>query len=540
MLNLGNLLTQTAYLYPDRTGLVKGRERWTWWQLEQSANGLARALLELGIGPGDRVLAQGPNSRWMLEAQYAVMRTGAIHIPVNPRAIPRESAQMAKLSGAKALIMDTSLAANAALASGSHDGLRHVITTAPVAESSRGSGRAVWHVYDELATRHAGETVAHAAKEDDVCFQMYTAGTTGVPKGAFHSQRSLLAGLIGRIADVMPGVDKHCALLAIGPLSHGTGTTCTICVMRGAKIVMLEGARFDVGDCWRLIEEERISEIFTVPTMLIDLARHPEAKLRDRSSLRHVVYAGAPINRAEQKEALEMFGASLVQYYGSTENMGTATVLYPSMHSMADDDPECPVGTCGVARSGVNIEIRSPDGKALPAGETGEIWIHGPGNFLGYQDMPEATAQTLKNGWVNAGDLGRMDERGFVYIVGRSREMYKSGGFQVYPNETQNYLTEHPAVAEAHIVSFPDSRWGEIGVAVVQLLSGHTATETELREFLRARMAAYKLPRRFWFWEQIPRSAVGKVPKALLREEILRRGLVKEGQDIPVLGAGEG
>ena len=529
-MNIGNLLTRTARLYPERIGLVKGASRWTWAELEANANGLGRALAALGARTGERVMAQSPNNRWMLESLYGVMRTGAVYIPANPRAVPRETAQMVSLAGARILIVHTSHVEHAKAAVAECPTLEHVITTAPVPDAP--AGRVKWHVYDELVSRHAGPTLEAPVQRDDVCLQMYTAGTTGVPKGAMHTHATMEAGLIGRVADVMPGLGRDSALLAIGPLSHGTGTSVTICVMRGAKVVMLESERFDVGDCWRLIVEERISEIFTVPTILMDLARHPEALKSDRGSLQHVIYAGAPLNRADQREAMGVFGAKLVQYYGASETLGTGTVLYPDQHSFADDDVYAPAGSCGVARSGVDIEIRDEAGRVLAPGEVGLIWLRGAANFIGYHNMPEATAESLQDGWANAGDLGRMDERGFLFIEGRTREMYKSGGLQVYPNETQNHLAEHPAVAEAHVLSVPDSRWGEIGVAVVKLKPGKAATESELREFLRGRLAAYKLPRRVWFWDDIPRNPVGKVPKNLLRDELYQRGLAKAGEDI--------
>ncbi|MBM3344952.1 MAG: AMP-binding protein [Betaproteobacteria bacterium] len=530
-MNIGSLLTRTARLYPDRIGLVKGDERRSWSQLEDSANGLARALVALGIRPGERVLAQCVNNRWMLESQYAVMRTRAIYVPINPRAIPRETAHMVALARARAIIVDEQHVEHALRAAQTHAHVAHVIATVPAPQGT--TGGATWHVYDALAATHRGETLQPAVRDADICMQMFTSGTTGIPKGALHSHGSLSAALIGRVADVMPGLGRESTLLVIGPLSHGTGTTCTACVMRGAKVVMLDSERFDVADCWRLIEAERISEIFTVPTILMDLARHPDALRRDRSSLRHVIYAGASLNRVDQHVAMQVFGPVLVQYYGATENMGTGTVLYPDMHSLADGDPHAPAGSCGVARSGVEIEIRDAEGRALPDGQAGAIWVRGPASFHGYYEMPEATAAALQDGWVDVGDLGRLDERGFLYIEGRSKEMYKSGGLQVYPNETQNHLAEHPAVAEAHVLSFPDSRWGEIGVGVVTLKPGGAASEAELREYLRGRLAAYKLPRRIWIWTEIPRNPVGKVPKPLLRDELLKRGLVRAGEDIP-------
>ena len=533
VMNLGTTLSATARRAPDLAGLVCGDERWSFAELEANADALARGLLELGVLPGDRVLVQCPNSRPMFEAQYAVMRTGAVYVPVNSRASARETAQIAQLSRAPAMLVDTSFAARAAAAVAASPLLRHVITTAPVSVPAGGE-RAAWHVHDALRARHReGAHVNHPVTASDACLQLYTAGTTGVPKGAVHSHSSYAFALMGRIADVLPGLDHACALLAVGPLSHGTGTLASCAVMKGARTVLPASGRFDAGECWRLVEAERISTTFTVPTMLMDLVRHADARRRDRSSLRHVVYAGAPITRADQRLAMDLLGPVLVQYYGAAENMGTATVLYPHMHGPDDADPMTPAGSCGVARSGVDLAIKDDDMNDLPTGEVGQIWVRTAANMVGYQDMPEASAQALVDGWLCVGDLARMDERGFVYIVGRTREMYKSGGLQVYPNETQDHLAAHPSVAEAHVVSLPDSRWGETGVALVMLEPDRAASEIELREFLRDRLAGYKLPRRIFVVDALPRTAYGKVSKDLLREELVRRALITPGEDVP-------
>jgi acyl-CoA synthetase (AMP-forming)/AMP-acid ligase II len=536
VMNLGTTLSATARRLPEHVGLVHGAGRWSFAELEANADALARGLLALGVRPGDRVLVQCLNSRWMFEAQYAVMRTGAVYVPVNARATARETAQIAGLSRAPAMIADAAFAERAAAAVAASPALRHVITTAPVAVPAGGQP-AAWLVHDALLAQHrTGAHVNHPVNAGDACLQLYTAGTTGVPKGAVHSHASYAFALLGRVADVLPGLDHDSALLAIGPLSHGTGTLASCAVMKGARTVLPAAGRFDAGECWRLVEDERISTTFTVPTMLMDLARHADARRRDRSSLRHVVYAGAPITRADQRLAMELLGPVLVQYYGAAENMGTATVLYPHMHGPDDADPMTPVGSCGVARSGVEVAIKDDDMHDLPPGEVGQIWVRTAANMLGYHDLPAASAQALVDGWLSVGDLARMDERGFVYIVGRTREMYKSGGLQVYPNETQDHLAAHPAVAEAHVVSVPDSRWGETGVALVMLGQGAQASEAELRAFLRERLAGYKLPRRIFIVDALPRSAYGKVSKDLLREELLRRALITPGEDVPAAG----
>jgi acyl-CoA synthetase (AMP-forming)/AMP-acid ligase II len=532
-MNLGLILTRTARLWPRGIGLVRADQQWTWGELERNANALAHALVEFGIGKGDRVLVQCPNDRYIYESHYAITRTGGVYTPLNFRASVHETLDMARRSHAKVLICDPEQLDKAlACAAGSPE-LEHVIVTgtAPAAQADK---RVRWHHYDSLATQFADRELVNVSVEhDDHVWHGFTAGTTGVPKGSIMSHGRLSFCLTSRIADVMPGLDHTHATLIIGPLSHGSGTTATCNTMKGAKIVMLSTSKFDEEECWRLIEEHRITSIFTVPTILMGLINHPARQRYDYSSLRHVIYAGAPLPRAHQKQALAVFGRVLAQYYGLAENMGTTSVLYPHMHSAEDDDPEAPLNSCGVARTGMEVAIMNEQMKALPPGEVGEICTRGPGNFWGYHEMPEETAQAVVDGWLRSGDLGRMDERGFLYIVGRSKEMYKSGGLQVYPNETENVLARHAAVDEAHVLSFPDSKWGEVGVALVKLKAGASATEQELIDHVAQFLARYKLPRRVFFLEAIPRIASGKVPKHLLREELYRRKLVSEGVDVP-------
>lgn len=532
VMNLGMILNRTARLWPRAVGLVRGDQEWTWGELENSANALAHALLELGIAKGERVLVQCPNDRYIYESHYAITRAGGVYTPLNFRASAHETVDMARRSHARVLICDPAQLEKAqACAAGSPE-LRHIVVTQQAAPA--GTATSVqWHVYDELIARLSGrELVNIPVEHDDPVWHGFTAGTTGVPKGSIMTHGRLSFCLTSRIADVMPGLDHTHATLTIGPLSHGSGTTATCNTMKGAKIVMLSSARFDEEECWRLIERHRITSLFTVPTILMGLVNHPARERYDHSSLRHVIYAGAPLPRAHQRQALAVFGPVLAQYYGLAENMGTTSVLYPSMHSDKDDDPDAPINSCGVARTGMEVAVLDEQMKPVPTGSVGEICTRGPGNFWGYHEMPEETAKVLVDGWLRSGDLGRMDERGFLYIVGRSKEMYKSGGLQVYPNETENVLARHAAVEEAHVVSLPDSKWGEIGIAIVRLKVDAAATEQELIDHVGQFLARYKLPRRIFFLDSIPRTASGKVPKHLLRNELYGRGLLTEGVDV--------
>lgn len=532
VMNLGLILNRTARMWPHHVGLIKGDAQWTWGTLERNANAIARALLQLGIVKGDRVLVQCPNDRYIYESHYGITRTGGVWTPLNFRASAHEAVDMARRARAKVLICHPDQIDKAGIVASDSPFLTHIIVAGPHTPIS-GESRVQWHDYEQLIAQFAdGPLVNVAVEHDDAVWHGFTSGTTGVPKGSVMSHGRLAFCLIGRIADVLPGLDHTHANLVIGPLSHGAGTTATCNTMKGAKIVMLSTPKFDEEECWRLIQQHRITSLFTVPTILMGLVKHPARDRYDRSSLRHVIYAGAPLPRADQKLALGVFGPILAQYYGLAENMGTTSVLYPSMHSVADDDPDAPVNSCGVARSGMEVAIMDENMKERPAGEVGEICTRGVGNFWGYHDMPDETSRTIVNGWLRSGDLGRMDERGFIFIAGRSKEMYKSGGLQVYPNETESVLMRHTAVDEAHVVSFPDSRWGEIGVAMVRCKPGMSVSEPELMDHVAGFLARYKLPRRIFLVESIPRIDNGKVPKQLLRDELYRRNLVTEGSDI--------
>jgi acyl-CoA synthetase (AMP-forming)/AMP-acid ligase II len=259
--------------------------------------------------------------------------------------------------------------------------------------------------------------------------------------------------------------------------------------------------------------------MFTVPTILTMLTRDAAVDTVDHSSLRHVIYAGAPMYRADQVHALRKLGPVLVQYFGLGEVTGNITVLPPHLHSI-DDDPAFPLGSCGTPRTGMEIAILDDTQTPLPPHGTGEICVRGPAVFAGYHDNPEATAKAFAGGWFHTGDLGHLDERGFLYITGRASDMYISGGSNVYPREIEEALLLHEAVAEACVVGMPDTKWGESGVAVIVPAAGHAPDASALLHHLEGRLARYKLPARFEFWPNLPVSGYGKVAKREVRARL--------------------
>jgi fatty-acyl-CoA synthase len=296
---------------------------------------------------------------------------------------------------------------------------------------------------------------------------------------------------------------------------------------RGVATVLLPTERFDIDEAFRLIERYRVTNFFTVPTILKMLVEHPAADRYDHSSLRYIIYAGAPMYREDQKAALKKLGKVIVQYFGLGEVTGNITVLPAALHD-EEDGPEVKLGTCGFERTGMQVSIQDDTGRELNPFETGEICVIGPAVFAGYYDNPEANAKAFRDGWFRTGDLGHMDTEGFVYITGRASDMYISGGSNVYPREIEEKILTHGGVAEVAIVGVPDPLWGEVGYAVCVARPEATLTEADLIDFLAGKIAKYKMPKRFLIWDALPKSGYGKVPKRLVKDELIARGLMPE------------
>jgi fatty-acyl-CoA synthase len=277
-----------------------------------------------------------------------------------------------------------------------------------------------------------------------------------------------------------------------------------------------------------------------VPTIVKMLVEHPAVDLHDHSSLRYVIYAGAPMYRADQKRALQVLGPVLVQYYGMGEVTGCITVQPREMHSADDDDPQAHIGSCGRVRTGMQLAILDADGHEQPCGAVGEICVRGPAVCAGYHDNAAATAQAMRGGWFHTGDLGRVDARGLVFITGRESDMYISGGSNVYPREVEEVLLAHPGVAEVAVLGVPDAKWGEIGVAVVVRRApvdepGDKGPEANADQLdaaallghLEGRCARYRWPHHIFFWDALPKSGYGKIVKKDIRRLLIERGDVK-------------
>ena len=442
---------------------------------------------------------------------FASWMIGATWVPTNFRLTPPEVAYLAQSSGASVHIFDSAFPDHAATAKAENPSCR--------LEISIGPGVLTW---ESLAM--SGKPVFHPADvdRDHPAWFFYTSGTTGRPKAGVLTHGQLEYVICNHLCDLMPATTEQDASLVVAPLSHGAGIHALPQIARGAVTILLSGERLDCDEAWRLVEKHRVTNMFTVPTILTLLTRHDAVDQYDHSSLRFVIYAGAPMYRADQLHALRKLGKVIVQYFGMGEVTGNITVLPAHLHS--EDDAAMPVGSCGFPRTGMDIAILDDAGNHLPPGSTGEICVRGPGVFAGYHNNPDATEKATAFGWFHTGDLGHMDERGFVYITGRASDMYISGGSNVYPREIEEALLLHPAVAEVCVVGMPHEKWGESGVAVLVLSPGAAVTDQELLSHLDGRIAKYKWPAQFVVWPELPKSGYGKVTK-----RDVRRGLEEAG-----------
>ncbi len=517
VMNLGQLLTQTARLFPDRPALFRGEQTWTWAELEQRVAAMVAALRGLGIRKGDRILVQSRNNVQMFESCWIAFRLGCVWVPTNFRLTPPEVAYLGASSGATTMIVEDAFAAHADAVRAAAPGLKHIITI--------GEPRTGEHSYEQLVRSYLGakaehETVAH----DDPLWFFYTSGTTGRPKAGVLTHGQMAFVVTNHLADLIPGTTERDCSIAVAPLSHGAGIHALVNVARGAATVLLPGEKLDPEAFWQAVEKHRVTNLFTVPTIVKMLVEHPTVDRYDHSSLRYMIYAGAPMYRADQKLALQKLGKVLVQYFGLGEVTGNITVLPPDMHSAGDDDPNANVGSCGRPRTGMEVAILDAELKPVGVGQVGEICVRGPAVFSGYHDNPEATAHALRGGWFHTGDLGKMDERGLLYITGRESDMYISGGSNVYPREVEEVLLTHPAVAEVAVLGVPDPKWGEVGVAVVVRREGAQLDGDALLAHLEGRCARYRWPHHVVFWDNLPKSGYGKIAKKDIRQQLFERG----------------
>jgi len=514
--NAAEMLTTTATSYPDQVawiwepepGLTRSR---TYGETNRRADALARALADLGVGRGDRVALYMQNRPEAMESFFAVLKVGAAAVPLNPRFTVEEIDYHVNDAVARVLITGEEVADVVAKARDRLVSVEHVICAGSAGSDDDGMAD-----FDTLVARHDGQRFpAVDVDDDELAWLAYTSGTTGRAKGAMLTHGNLIACALGALADTMRLEVGDVALHAAS-LTHGSGYNALAYTMKGCAQVLLSPLGFDVEKFLESVARHRVNALFTVPTMIKMVVDHPATADADLSSLRWVMYGGAPMYVEDLRKALDLMGPVFVQIYGQTESPMTGTMLRPQEHGVDGPFPER-LGSCGRARSGMGVRIVGEDDRPVPTGEMGEICLRGATVMQGYWNRPDATAETLRGGWLHTGDIGKMDEHGYVYILDRTRDMVISGGLNVYPREVEEVLLTHPAVSEVCVFGVPDDKWGEALKAHVVLAPGQTATAAEVIAFAGEHMAGYKKPKTVDFVDEIPKTTYGKPDKKAVR-----------------------
>ncbi|WP_456280536.1 acyl-CoA synthetase [Cupriavidus sp. JZ107] len=509
VMNLGDLLTQVARRLPDAPGFITPTATYRWAEINCRVDAVCAALRAKGVRKGDRILVHSRNNLPLFESAYVAFKLGAVWVPTNCRIAPPEAAYLGRASGARVMLYD--------------GGFEHYVDAVKKASPALeivvalGAPREGELSYEAMASSRA-EFQAEEVDRDDPLWFFYTSGTTGHPKAGTLTHGQMAFVITNHLADLMPELTAASRSLVVAPLSHGAGIHALVNTARGAASVLPASEKLDPEEVWALVERYRVDNMFTVPTIVKMLTEHEAVDRHDHSSLKYVIYAGAPMYRADQKHALRKLGRVLVQYYGLGEVTGNITVLPRELHH--EDDDACRVGSCGYPRTGMEVAILDGEGRRLAPFETGEICVRGPAVMLGYDGNPDANAKAFQGGWFHTGDLGHVDREGFVYITGRASDMYISGGSNVYPREVEEALLTHDCVHEVAVLGMPDPKWGELGVAVVVLKPGESASAEALAEHLEGRLARYKCPRLFVFWDALPKSAYGKITKKDVRARL--------------------
>jgi long-chain acyl-CoA synthetase len=488
-LNLASIVTESAERVPDNPAVRLGEAELSFADLDDFSARMATLLREKGLQPGDRVGVMLPNVPQFPIAYYGVLRAGLVVVPMNVLLKRREIAFYLEDSGAKLLLAWHGFAAEAE--GGAADAGVELVGVEPAS-------------FAALLADHEPTSALAATDEEDTAVILYTSGTTGKPKGAELTHLNLLtnAQISG---ETMTEVRDGDVVLGSLPLFHSFGQTVSMngSLRMGACLTLLP--KFDPGAALETIQRDRVTHFQGVPTMYGALLHHPERQSFDTSTLRSCVTGGASMPVEVLRGFEDAFDAIVLEGYGLSETSPVASSNHP--------DRERKPGSIGTPIQGVEMKVVDEDDNEVAQGEVGEIVIRGHNIMKGYWQRPDATEEAMRGGWFHSGDMARVDEDGYFFIVDRKKDLIIRGGYNVYPREVEEVLYEHPKIREAAVLGVPHDQWGEeIGAAVV-LHEGEELAPEEISAYVKERIAAYKYPRIVWFLEELPKGPTGKILK---------------------------
>lgn len=504
-MNIANLLIKSAQAFPEHIALAKGETaHLTYRNLLRKVSVMATHLRHrLKLQPGDRVAVAMTNCVEAIEVMYAIWHAGLVVVPMNAKLHPREFAFILQNAGARLCVVTSDLADSIAGIKDDCPALERIIDCSTRDYTFMAVG-------DPLSTAATAPT--------DPAWLFYTSGTTGRPKGATLSHRNLLAMTLNYYADVdrpQPGG----SILHVAPISHGSGLWNFPLLARGAVQVFPDSGRYEVPEMAGLLRRWPDATIFLAPTMVKRLIDHPVAADFRPGEIRTISYGGAPMYVSDLKTSLDLLGNVMVQLYGQGESPMTITHLSRAEHANRTHPKwEQRLASAGLPDSCVEVRVVDEDGRAMPIGEVGEIIVRGDTVMSGYWENADATAKSLREGWLWTGDVGCFDEDGFLTLKDRSKDMIISGGSNIYPREIEDVLNTHPAVQECSVIGRPHPEWGEEAVAFVVLRDGKQVAPAELDGLCLDNIARYKRPKDYKFVEALPKNNYGKILKTELRK----------------------
>jgi fatty-acyl-CoA synthase len=499
---LGAWPARRARMTPHRAAIVYEGRTMTYGEISVRVTRLANALRGMGVGPGDRVAYLGPNHPALAETLFATGLLGAIFVPLNTRLAVRELEEQLNDAEPRVLVWAPAFAETVAA-------LRdrvHVRDYVAVDGGTDATGSSV--PYDGLLESGGDTPLDEPVSLDDVCMVQYTSGTTGRAKGVLLSHGNITWNCYNMLVDVDVIADE--VSLVSAPMFHTAALNQLFLptFLKGGRSVLMPS--FEPGRAFDLIAEHRVSWMFGVPTMFHAMSQSPRWADADLSSVRILMCGGAPLPEA----LIRTYGArglQLLQGYGMTETSPGALFLRAS-------DSTDKIGSAGTPCFFTDVKVVRPDGGDVDVGEPGEVIMRGPNVTSGYWRLADETASAFTDDWFHSGDIAILDDEGYVTIVDRLKDMFISGGENIYPVEVEKYLHENPAVADCAVIGVRDDLWGEVGRAVVVLRPGVSATPEAILAGLAGKVANYKIPKSVVFVDALPRTATGKLVRAQLRK----------------------
>jgi len=489
---------------PDRVAIHFDGEHITYGELDRRASQVGNGLIGLGVKPQTRVALLSKNNPAFFELWFGATKADTVLVPVNFRLAPPEIAFVMNDAEAEVLFVGADFY-------GAIDKVAHELKTMRKIIALDGP-HADWPVYAAWRAQQSADDPAITIDPGGCSIQMYTSGTTGHPKGAQISHANLLKLLPGAIHQFGQWQDGDVNLVCM-PLFHiGGSAWALIGFYCGIENVVTRD--FDPAAILRMIPEYRITKALFVPAMLLFLLQSPQCRQTDFTTLNLIVYGASPAPVELVRNSLTVFGCDLAQVYGLTETTGAITYLAPQDHKGSADR----LKSCGKAMTGVELKVVGPDYRELAPGAVGEVICRTHQIMLGYWNLPQASAQAIRDGWFYTGDAGYLDRDGYLYIYDRVKDMIVSGGENIYPAEVEDALFGHPAVADVAVIGIPDDQWGEQVKAIVVKKLGTNASPEDIISFARERIAGYKVPRTVDFADVLPRNPSGKILKRELRK----------------------